>query len=409
MRRPLRDGEALVFTAASAVGLLHGLDDALVHRGAGLGLGQHALAAAIAVVAWVAGALVFPRLRPGLRAALALAYGGLALTNGALHAIHVAGHGPDGGDVTGVLAAGAGVTLLALAAAIPWRHRGTGSGAGRVLAPLGVLLGIFFVVGPVGMGIVGTHHWREPVGDAPSAAYRDVTFRASDGLKLAGWYRPSRNGAAVVVVHGGSSDRRGSIAHAQMLARHGYGVLVYDARGRGESEGSENNYGWDWPKDIAGAIGFLRGRSDVDPRRIGAVGLSTGADALIQVAARRRDLAALVADGAAAGSFEDWARLRGTDLGTVPGWVMFATMRVTSGDPPGPPLEDMVRRMRTPTLLVSTGTDIEREFNELYRRTASDRVEVWQLPHADHTRAIRQEPAAYERRVVGFLDTALRR
>jgi hypothetical protein len=63
--------------------------------------------------------------------------------------------------------------------------------------------------------------------------------------------------------------------------------------------------------------------------------------------------------------------------------------------------------MRTPTLLVSTGTDVERDFGELYDRAGSDRVEVWQLPHADHTRAIRQAPA-YERRVVGFLDRQLR-
>ena len=221
MRRPVPDREALVFTAASALALLHARDDAFVHRGPGLGLGQHAVAGAIAVAAWLAGVLAFPRLRPGLRAALAFAYGGLALTNGALHAMHVAGFGLDGGDVTGVLAAAAGVVLLGLAAAIPRRHRGAGGWTGRVLAPLGVLLGTFFVLGPIGMGIVGTHHWREPVGAAPSAAYRDVTFRASDGLRLSGWYRPSRNGAAVVVVHGGSSDRRGSIAHARMLARHG--------------------------------------------------------------------------------------------------------------------------------------------------------------------------------------------
>jgi alpha-beta hydrolase superfamily lysophospholipase len=90
------------------------------------------------------------------------------------------------------------------------------------------------------MGIVATHKWREPVGDPPSAAYRDVSFKASDGLDIAGWYRPSRNGAAVFVVRGGSSDRKGSLHHAEMLARHGYGVLVYDARGRGESGGSEN-------------------------------------------------------------------------------------------------------------------------------------------------------------------------
>jgi uncharacterized protein len=194
------------------------------------------------------------------------------------------------------------------------------------------------VLGPIGLGIVETHKWREPVGDPPSAAYHDVTFKASDGLDIAGWYRPSENGAAVLVVHGGGSDRKGSVDHAKMLARHGYGVLLYDARGRGESDGSPNGYGWDWGKDVAGALAFLERRDDVDPERIGAVGLSTGADVLIEVAAERRDLAAVVTDGAAAGSFEDWHRLRGTELGIAPGWMMFKTIKVLSGDPPGAPL-----------------------------------------------------------------------
>jgi hypothetical protein len=408
MRRGARDREALVFTAASAVGLLHAVDDAFVHRGPGVGLGTYGLAAAIAVAAWVAGVLAFPRLRPGLRAALALTFGALALTNGAMHLMHVASDGLAGGDVTGLLAALSGVAHLAHAAAIPWRHRGTGGLAGRVLAPVGLLLGALFVVGPVAVGLVSVHKGRDAVGAPPGREYAAVTFRASDGLRIAGWYRASRNGAAVLVLHGGGSDRRGAVRHARMLARHGYGVLLYDARGRGKSEGAPNDYGWGWPKDVAGALGFLKRRPDVDPRRIGALGLSTGADVLVQAAATRHDIAALVADGTAAGSFEDWARLRGTEVGTVPGWLMFATMRVTSADPPGPPLEDMVRRMRTPTLLVAAGTAEERDFNELYRRVGNRRVTVWNLPGADHTRAIRQAPAAYERRVVGFLDAALR-
>jgi hypothetical protein len=381
-----------------------------VHRGPGHGFGQHALAGAIAVVAWLVAAVAFPRLRPGMRAALAFAFGGLAIVNGALHAIHIARYGADGGDVTGALALAAGVVLVGVAAIIPWRHREPGGRRwpARTLAVLAGVLGTFFVLGPIGMGIVATHKWREPVGPAPGAAYADVTFRASDGLELAGWYRPSRNGAAVVVVHGGSSDRRGSVAHARMLAAHGYGVLLYDARGRGESEGMENNYGWDWPKDVAGALGFLRHRADVDPRRIGALGLSTGADVLIEVAAKRRDLAALVVDGAAAGSFEDWHHLRGTEIGTAPGWVMFTTMRVLSGDPPGPPLEDLVRRIEAPTLLVSAGNAEEREFNDLYERAAAGRVRHWNIPDADHTHAIHQFPAEYEHRVVGLFDDALR-
>src|SRR6478672_2547865 len=409
-----RDGAATVFAVATLVALVHALDDAFVHRGPGLGLGQHALAGAIALVAAVAAIAAFPALRPGLRSALALWFGVLAIVNGALHANHAAADALAPGDVTGLLALVAGAVLVALAAWIPWRHRGAGPAgpwrrrANRVLAAAGALVATVFVLGPMAMGVTETHKWREPIGAPPGPEYASVTFPAADGLRLAGWYRASHNGAAVLVVHGGGGDRTGAMAHARLLARHGYGVLVYDARGRGESEGSPNGYGWDWGKDVAGALRFLRSRPDVDPRRIGGLGLSTGADVLVEAAARRRDLAAIVADGTAAGSFEDWRRLRGTELGLPPGWVMFTTIRVLSGDAPGPPLQDLLARMRTPTLLVSAGTQEERDFNVLYARSASPSVEHWNLPDANHTAALREHPRAYERRVLAFLDRALR-
>ena len=44
---------------------------------------------------------------------------------------------------------------------------------------------------------------------------------------------PSRNGAAVIVAFG----RKGTQPHARYLARHGYGVLIFDRRGEGLSDG----------------------------------------------------------------------------------------------------------------------------------------------------------------------------
>jgi uncharacterized protein len=412
--RQRRSGEALVFSAAVVVSVVHALDDALWHRGPGLGLGQHALAGAIAVAAAGAGIALFPRLRPGLRAALAFFFGALALVNGATHLAHLVQFGPDGADITGAAAFAAGATLLGLAAAIAFRHRGEGRARGgrrwlnRLLAAAGLLVALVLLVGPMGMGIVETHKWRDPIGDPPGAAYQDVRFEASDGLEIAGWYRPSRNGAAVIVVHGGGSDREGSVAHAKLLARQGYGVLLYDSRGRGESEGSPNGYGWDWRKDVEGAIEFMHGRDDVDPGRIGGLGLSTGADVLVEVAGRSDDLAAVVADGTAAESFEDWRRLKGTSPLAVPGWVMFATMRVVSGDPQSPPLEEQVEKLDTPTLLISSGTDVERDFNVVYDEVNNPRVHHLNLPEAKHTHGIHDSRREYERRVTGFFADALR-
>ena len=39
-----------------------------------------------------------------------------------------------------------------------------------------------------------------------------------------------------MIVHGGGGDRDGARAHAAMLARAGYGVLLYDARGAAKAK-----------------------------------------------------------------------------------------------------------------------------------------------------------------------------
>src|SRR4051812_26960323 len=84
-----RDVETTVFTAATGVAALHALDDAFLDRQPGVGLGQHALAGAIALAGAVAAVYLFPRLRPSLRALLAFAFGVLAAVNGAMHVQHV--------------------------------------------------------------------------------------------------------------------------------------------------------------------------------------------------------------------------------------------------------------------------------------------------------------------------------
>ena len=45
-----RSREALVFSVATAVALLHAIDDAFFHRQPGVGLGQHALAVEVSLV-----------------------------------------------------------------------------------------------------------------------------------------------------------------------------------------------------------------------------------------------------------------------------------------------------------------------------------------------------------------------
>ena len=141
----------------------------------------------------------------------------------------------------------------------------------------------FFVVYPTLLVVDYLAKPRTTINEAALAlAHERVTFAASDGIRLAGWYVRSRNGAAIVLVHGGGGDRQGTIRHARMLAKAGYGVLLYDARGRGESAGHENAFGWQWDRDVRGAVSYLTRRGI---HRIGLLGLSTGAEAVVTEAA----------------------------------------------------------------------------------------------------------------------------
>jgi poly(3-hydroxybutyrate) depolymerase len=408
-----RSREALVFAGATAVALLHALDDAFFHRQPGVGLGQHALVAALSVLLALGAIYVFPNARPAVRSALALLFGALATVNGMLHVTHIADQGAVASDLTGALAALAGVVLVGLAIAIPWLHRGEGTASRRrrwtyrvVAVPVGLLVFLFTIV-PMGIGITETHKFRESIAAPPGPDYREVTFEADDGVNLSGWYRPTRNGATILVLHGGGGDRTGAVAHAKLLVRHGYGVLLYDARGRGESEGTQNAWGWGWPEDVAGAVAFLKARDEVDSERIGALGLSTGADVLVKVAGQRTDLKAVVADGTVASSFADTQRVNGITAITPFMAVEFATVRLTSGSKPGPMLEDMMKRITSPLLLVSAGPS-EKPAGEAYDRAAGDRpVEHWHLPNVGHTAAIREAAPEYEKRITSFFDAAL--
>ena len=102
-------------------------------------------------------------------------------------------------------------------------------------------LAAYFVAQPVLFAYAVTHVQRAVVPeDELGVAHEDVSFTTSDRLTLHGWYVPSRNGAGIVDFPG----RLGTQAHARMLAKHGYGVLLFDRRGEGRSEGGGNMLGW---------------------------------------------------------------------------------------------------------------------------------------------------------------------
>ncbi|THC45102.1 alpha/beta hydrolase [Streptomyces sp. A1499] len=107
-----------------------------------------------------------------------------------------------------------------------------------------------------------------------------VTF-PSGNLALAGiLFTPDAHAEgrlpAVVISHpGGGVKEQSPSVYAARLAQEGFAALVFDAAYQGESEGEPR--GMENPfqraEDIKSAVTYLTTRDDIDPQRIGAVGI----------------------------------------------------------------------------------------------------------------------------------------
>jgi hypothetical protein len=410
-----------LFRLAAALVVLFVLDDALGHPEPGTAAGDHLISATVPVAAVALAAFAYPRLRPGLRATLALVLGSLAIVAGTVDGIaHAAVDRPAGDDATAMLAALAGGVLVGLGSATLWRSRRLDEPhlrryLRRGLVAMAAVVVAAELVYPVGLSFVATHPLRAPVRAAKLGGDpRAVTFTTTDGLRLRGSYVPSRNGAAVIVSPG---RREAAARHARMLVRHGYGVLLFDRRGEGQSEGDGNLFGWDGDKDLLAAIAFLGRQPDVRPGRIGGLGLSVGGEMLLQTAAESPDLRAVVAEGAGTRSVREAMHEPGAGRWLPAGGAAFWAMATTatavfSNHGPPPDLVDVVRRIGSRPLFfiyAERSTAAGEDLNPRYYAAARGRRELWRVDGAGHTGGLAAQPAAYERRVVGFFDRALLR
>ncbi|HEY0949901.1 alpha/beta hydrolase [Nocardioides sp.] len=282
-----------------------------------------------------------------------------------------------------------------------------------------LLVATYLAAWTVGLGVAAGLPARPDLGSRTPAdvglAYDDVALRTSDDVALAAWWVAPSNGAAVVVLHGAGSTRTAALDQAGVVARAGYGVLLVDARGHGESDGRGMDLGWWGERDVAAAVDFLVAQPGVAPDRIGLLGLSMGGEEAIGAAGVDDRVRAVVAEGAtnrvaADKAYLDAYGVRGhlqqaIDVGT------YAVAGLLTPAPEPAPLRDSVvaaAARGTSFLLVAAG-DVETEglAAERLERAAPEAVEVWTVPGAGHVAGLRTAPDEWERRVLDFLGEAL--
>jgi pimeloyl-ACP methyl ester carboxylesterase len=242
--------------------------------------------------------------------------------------------------------------------------------------------------------------------DAAALGLLNVSFPARDGDTIGGWYIPSRNRAAIILCHGSDGDRRGMLAHARALAPSGYGILLFDWPGHGESSGIVK-FGAPERAALQGAVDFLVTRKEIDPGRIGAVGFSTGSYLLAQVASFDARIRAVVLEGAFGNPYEQTRAEYGRiSIGSQIGALLVVRTRMDARTLR--PADVVARISPRPVVIVAGDADVTVPV-ELSRRLYEEArapKELWVIEGAGHGEYLSVDNS-FGKRLVTFFEKSL--
>lgn len=240
--------------------------------------------------------------------------------------------------------------------------------------------------------------------------HEDVHFQTADGLTLTGWYVPPKNGAVIILFHTYFGNRMASSDVANMLVRHGYGVLLYDQRASGESDGDVRSLGWLDIPDVSHAVAWVQSRTGMDQAHIGVYGCSMGGAIALAAAAHNPAIAAVAADAASPLTLGEALPQLGE-----PGWELnlpittlyysFVALR-TATLPPMTTTQAAQAIAPRPLLLISSGQPGERQRVDGFFTAAGQPKGRWHIPEAAHCSGSSIRPDEYEQHLVDFFNSA---
>ena len=236
--------------------------------------------------------------------------------------------------------------------------------------------------------------------------YQSIDLITDDGVRLSAWYTPPKNGAVILLAHG-YGDNRPEWIHA-LLAKKKYGVLAWDARAHGESDGDISTVGYLEVLDVKAALDYALAQTGVE--HIGAWGGSMGGATIIRAAAQFPQIEAVFIDSSFASLNDEFDYL-------VPYPVINPMTKFIARIETGfsfdhvNPLNEIPKISPRPVYIVQGAADIVAppDSGEKLFNAAREPRYLWEKENVPHLSMYLDNPRRYQRRLIGFFDEWLLR
>lgn len=124
-------------------------------------------------------------------------------------------------------------------------------------------------------------------------------FRIQNGeIELTGWFFGNAldEDCAVVLLHGSTGNRYGVLQYTPLFWDRGCDLVMYDARGHGDSTPAFHTYGYYEKDDLVRVVEWTTERTGLPLNKIGLAGVSYGASTALQTAPLLPEVAFVLAD-----------------------------------------------------------------------------------------------------------------
>jgi uncharacterized protein len=237
-----------------------------------------------------------------------------------------------------------------------------------------------------------------------------------DGVTLEGWYFANEMGGdcGVVLLHGSTGNRFGVLQYTPLFWERGCDLLLYDARGHGDSTPSFHTYGYHEKEDLRAVVAWMQERTGLPLSQIGLAGVSYGAATVLQAAPLLPEVAFVLADSAyqdltsivsyqGVAQFGEWIGL------FVPGALTVADWRAGMSHTAVSPTNAIAQTPQIPIFLLHSQQD---EFTPpqhsqtIYNNSNPDNTVLYLVDWgAPHGRAILTRPDEYAELFENFMQT----